>query len=378
MAAGSNVLTSILALLGLAQTAAAFDAPLLTLDQADPPPPYIPGGTPRNTDYAMKATVYWENDGGWAKPIDRTDRHYTAGVGASLAFQAPFINQMLSHVPSINNEFDPEKTDYAMGLVGSLNIFTPANLGDPNPIHDDRPYAGWTYAGVYAQRANRFASVPVYESLEFDLGILGPSSLAENAQKMIHEYYHYTIPRGWNYQVNDEPDFDFKYNRRWRFELAKSEHFKPGIQIMPDVGFTAGSIFDEVHAGALFRLGWNMPDDFGPGHLALPEDFTGVAACGCGNWFEDFFSAQSFYVFARPYGELVARDSTLQGDTWSSRDPVTSVPEPALFGAEYGLSHRFLKHFELTYMWTSVSPEFHRQHDWDSWASVQLSFFVAW
>ncbi|MGN6369983.1 MAG: lipid A deacylase LpxR family protein [Phycisphaerae bacterium] len=368
----------ILILAGVYRPAQAIDAPLLTLDLADPPPPEISGGTPRSTDYAMKMTFYWENDGGWAKPVWRTDRHYTAGVGGSLAFQAPFINALLSHVPTINNEFDPQKTDYAMGLVGSLNIFTPANIGDRNPIHNDRPYAGWTYAGIYAQRANRFASVPVYESLELDAGILGPSSLSENAQFMIHNYYHYTTPRGWKYQVNDEADFDIKYNRRWRFDLLTSEHFRPGIQIMPDVGFTAGSIFDEVHAGALFRLGWNMPNDFGPGHLSLPGDFTGVVPCGCGNWFEDFFSKQSFYVFARPYGQLVARDSTMQGDTWSSRDPVTVTPEPAVFGVEYGLSHRFLQHFEFTYMWTSVSPQFSRQHNWDNWASVSLSFFVAW
>ncbi|HUO10369.1 MAG TPA: lipid A deacylase LpxR family protein [Phycisphaerae bacterium] len=368
--------TTFLAALLSTSSAFALDIPQLTLDNL--PPTYIPGGTPRNTDYAFRLTLYWENDGGWAKPISQTDKHYTSGVGASASFQAPFIDQLLSGIPSINNEFDPAKSDYAMGLVGNLQIFTPADLSQSAPIPNDRPYAGWLYAGIFAQRANRFATVPVWESLEFDLGLVGPSSLAENAQSMIHTYYHFTKPEGWNNQINDEPDFDFKYNRRWRFELAKSHHYTPGFQILPDVGLTAGSIYDEVHAGATFRLGWNIPDDFGPGHLTLPEDFTNVVPCGCGNWFDDFFSAQSFYLFARPFGELVARDTTLQGDTWSSRDPVTVTPEPALFGVEYGLSHRFLKHFEFTYMWTSISPEFHRQHNWDTFASVQLSFFIAW
>jgi len=362
-----------------AATTFGVETPQLTLDNT-------PGGddielihgTPRNTDYAVRTTLYWENDGGWAKPISRTDHHYTAGVGASLAWQAPWVDALLSKVPTIGDEFDPAKSDYAMGLVGTLQIYTPTDLSDPNPIYNDRPYAGWLYAGLYLQRANRFASVPVYESFELDLGIMGPSSLAQNAQEMIHHEFNYTTPEGWNNQINDEFDFDLKYNRRWRFDLWKQEHFLPSGQVMPDVGLTAGSIFDEVHAGALFRLGWNMPDDFGPGHLSLPEDFTGRVPCGCGNWFEDFFTGQHFYVFARPYGELVARNGLLQGDTWSDRDPVTVTPEPAIFGVEYGLSQQFMKHFEFTYMWTSESPEFHGQHNWDTWASVQLSFFIAW
>ncbi len=322
--------------------------------------------------------MYWENDGGWAKPIDRTDRHYTAGVGASVALQAPFVDAMLSKVPTIGGEFAPEKTDYAMGLVGSLMIFTPQDIADPAPIFNDRPYAGWLYGGLYFQRANRFAEVPVYESLEADLGILGPSSLAENAQKMIHHYFDYTKPEGWDNQIRDSVEFDFKYNRRWKFNLWQQDHYVPGLEAMPEVGMTVGSLMDEAHAGGLFRLGWNLPNDFGPGHLSNPADFTEKVTCGCEDWFEGFFKKQSFYFFARPYGEVVARNALLEGGTWNHDDPVTVTETPGFFGAEYGLSHRFLKHFQFTYAWTTQSKEFNGQHNWDTWASVQLSFALAW
>jgi hypothetical protein len=375
----SNIHRAAFALAGTLLTAQAFalDTPRLTLDDAAVQQ-FQRMATPKTTDYAAKLTLYWENDGGWAKPLTDTDKHYTAGVGASLSFQSPFVDSLLVHVPSFFNEFDPARSDYAMGLVGSLTIFTPGDYTTSKPIYDDRPYAGWTYAGLYFQRADRFNDVPVYESLEVDLGILGPSSLAENAQSMIHSAFNYTKPEGWNNQINDEPDFDIKYNRRWRLPIWSQDHVKPAFEILPEVGATVGSLSDELHLGGVFRLGWNMPDDFGPGQLSNPADFTWRAPCACGDWLEDFFTKQSFTLFARPYGQFVARNALLQGDTWHDRDPVTVNPDPAFFGVEYGLSQRFAQHFEFTYAWTSQSHEFQGQHNWDTWATVQLSFFVAW
>src|SRR5277367_973470 len=108
---------SVALLMGIGSGAAfGVDVPRLTLDNTSAGDDIeLIRGTPRNTDYAIRATLYWENDGGWAKPIARTDHHYTAGVGASLAWQAPWVDAILSKVPTICGEFDPVKSDYAMG-----------------------------------------------------------------------------------------------------------------------------------------------------------------------------------------------------------------------------------------------------------------------
>lgn len=337
----------------------------------------------REGESAVRATLYWENDGGWAKPIDRHDRHYTSGVGASLSWQAPWVDSLVGRVPSINNEFDPGQTDYAMGFVGALTMYTPERFEQTQPIFNDRPFAGFTYGGLFVQRANRTLKLPTYESLEVDVGILGPSSLAQNAQEMVHHFFDYRMPRGWGNQVNDEPDFMIKYDRRWRWDAwtppEEWQPWAPRVQVMPEVGFTVGSLLDEVHAGGIVRVGWNMPDDFGPGRMSLPADFTFRAPAAGGPFsLEDVLRKQSFYFFVRPYGELVARNGLLEGDTFSDRDPVTVSPVHGVFGVEYGLSHRFLKHFEFTYSWTSESAEFKGQRGWDTWGSVSLSFFVSW
>jgi lipid A 3-O-deacylase len=351
--------------------------------------------TPRNQDSfhlppdppnsAFRLTLYWENDGGFVKPFEQHDRHYTAGVGASLAWRAPWVDSLLSHVPTIFNEFDPAETRYALGFVGTLTIFTPENLSDSKPISTDRPYAGWTYGGLFFQRANYFAQFPAYESFEIDLGILGPSSLAQNAQEMIHHTFNYQTPLGWNNQINDEPEFSLKYNRTWRLArfglIQLSENGGLFFDILPDAGLTAGSLQDQLQAGTLFRLnllGDRSIDDFGPGWLDKPADFTFSRANHPITSLDDFLRSQSLSIFARPYARFVAHNALLQGDNWRHDDPVTQNPRPAVAGAEYGIVYRCLNHLEITYLQTWESQEFPGQHHGDSWASLQLSFTNSW
>jgi lipid A 3-O-deacylase len=80
-----------------------------------------------------------------------------------------------------------------MGFIGALTIYTPEDIGRRDLIPDERPYAGWTYGGLFFQRsrpisANDFYEKPgdsigSFEALEIDLGIVGPSSLSQNAQE---------------------------------------------------------------------------------------------------------------------------------------------------------------------------------------------------
>jgi hypothetical protein len=382
------------AILALAPAARAADASL----SLAPTLPLLDAAPANPEDSAVRLTLYWENDGGFAKPWNRHDRHYTAGAGASLAWRAPWVNRLLRPVPSFFGEFDRPDTAFAMGFVGALTIYTPEDIARPDPILNDRPYAGWTYGGLFFQRSHlqpenvRYADAYTHhlaealrpeayaasESLEVDIGILGPSSLAQNAQEMIHHAYDYVYPEGWNNQIHDEPEFSIKYNRKWRspvFMLTEAGHM---LDILPDVGLTAGSLVDEIHAGIMFRVGYNIPADFGPGELARPADFTSSPSFFDDAPPRDRIFDQSLYLFARPYGRLVAHNALLQGDNFRHDDPVTQTPEPAVFGVQYGFVHRIYKYFEFDYVVTTESPEFHGQHGWDTWASVQFSFSYAW
>ena len=352
--------------------------------------------TPPN---GWRITLYWENDGGPIKWWDSQDRHYTAGVGASLQWRAPWVDVLARCGPSFFGEFNRDETTGAMGIVGSLNIFTPQDLkaserdvpSDDSqiPIQDDRPYAGWTYLGLILQRSWRVdkrytvgfsdlkslfdpTAYSPYESLEIDLGIMGPSSLGQNAQEMIHHTFGYTYPQGWNHQIHDEPEFSIKYNRRWRSKALLIMEGGPGFDILPEVGLTAGSLMNEARVGVMVRFGI-LPDDFGPGELAYPADFTRPGIFGT-----DDPPLFDLYIFGRPYTRFVAHNALLQGDNWRHDDPVTRNPEPVVFATQFGFGFRITRYVDVTYSVTYQSPEFGGQHGWDSWASLSLSFTYTW
>ena len=226
---------------------------------------------PRVTPRAFSPTIYWENDGGYTKIYDPTDRHYTAGAGFSLQWQSPLADDLISAIPSIGGEFasDHPQVTYASGMVGSFRMFTPRDLSNPEPMQDDRPYAGWVYAGPILQRADRSGDTPTMEHFELDLGTMGPRSQAGYIQYSVHHSFGAEEPQGWQYQVKNECGADFKYQRRWRTDLATGDDGKPSLQLLPYADTVLGTIHINASAGAVLRYGVNLPDDFGPARIGL-------------------------------------------------------------------------------------------------------------
>jgi len=118
-----GLLCAVSAVCGLAQSLPSTSAVL----------PASPGSdlTPR----ATCVSLYWENDGGYTKPIDASDRHYTAGVGLSLQWQSGLTDSVVGMIPSFGDEFAPGRAgvSYAGGVVASMRMFSPTDVKDPDP-----------------------------------------------------------------------------------------------------------------------------------------------------------------------------------------------------------------------------------------------------
>src|ERR1017187_4161638 len=99
-------------------------------------------------------TITDENDA-WSNPFGpHQDRHYTHGV--KLAYLAG--DDVLTNVTAQMNRFfwwGHQPLPGNIGFVAGQDMFTPENILDPAPINNDRPYAGWLYAGMVYQRRNR-------------------------------------------------------------------------------------------------------------------------------------------------------------------------------------------------------------------------------
>ena len=326
----------------------------------------------RRASGALRLTGFYENDSEHLKPNNSTDRHYTGGGALAFQWQSIEVNELVSAIPYFGNEFAPDTlgTSYSLGFVASLQVYTPDDLASHAPIYDDRPYASLAYGGLVIQRANRSADVPVFEHFELDLGTIGRASRGGTTQEWLHQNFSAQYPEGWDYQAKDDFGGDFKFLRRWRFDLA-SEGAMPTLQLIPEAGVTAGTMHINASAGATLRYGWYMPDDFGPSRVRYVGDFTrpldrrtpGRLLGG--------------YVFLRPGGRVVGHDSTIDGSYFRT-SPVELNSQVFVAEIATGVAVQFLHYFEVAYYQTYTSPEFMHSTMWDSYATLMVNAVFTW
>ncbi|MCK4873159.1 MAG: lipid A deacylase LpxR family protein [Phycisphaerales bacterium] len=311
-----------------------------------------PDQPPTERDW-LTFTVYWENDGTFVKPNNDTDRHYTNGTAISLTHH-PRWAQDLADVMPFAEQFGPART--AVGYTLGHIMFTPENITATQPIPDDHPYAGYLYAGVYWQRANDVS----LDHFQLDLGVVGPSSRADDMQDSIHFWREIDRPKGWDNQHGDQFTVQAYLRKKWRLDLLPTEADQQafGIDLIPQAGVALGTVFRHIEGGAVLRIGLNLPDDFGPGRLADLGAATGEPGDGF-----------VIYGFARVGGRMVEHDLLMEGKTFD-------VEEETLVGEiQAGLLigyHTPNFSIEGSYSQTFKTREFENQRDSDAYGAFML------
>jgi len=192
------------------------------------------------------------------------------------------------------------RTRYAIGQ----NIYTPNDLNVANPPLTARPYAGFLY-GAFGLVGDTGTHL---DQLQLTLGVVGPSSLAEESQKWIHGIIRDRKPLGWSTQLHDEPALLLQYQRSIKLIPPRS---LLGLifDAEPHYGIAVGNVYDYVNVGAMARLGFNLPADYGP--MRIEPSLPGS------NFFEPN-GAFSAYIFAGVEGRAIARNLFLDGNTFQS------------------------------------------------------------
>lgn len=307
-------------------------------------------------------TIYFENDyfGG-------TDQNYTNGAKLSWLTsdlsdwgQSGWRRSMLGVLPFVNRPGTQKNFGFSVGQ----NIYTPSDTDARVPDPTDRPYAGWSYAEIsFISKDARRADI-----ISIQAGIVGPSSLAEDTQRTVHEWLNESSPRGWDYQLRDEPGVNLIYERRYRF-VSRTLFDTLGMDLVPHGGFSLGNVQTHAMAGATLRLGINLPSDFGValargGSIgASPVDDLDPRVPG-GRGF-------GFFVFAGAEGRAVVRDIFLDGNTRKDSPSVDKEPLVADLMAGFGL---VAGRWQLTGAFVHRTKEFETQPDpWSRFGSVTLS-----
>lgn len=289
--------------------------PCLGLALAAQPGPPASAAAEVPVELARKAgvfTFYFENDA-----IDGTDEHYTNGTKLSWMTadlsewgQRGWRQGLLTLLPFINREGTQKNFGFSLGQ----NIYTPENISASIPDPTDRPYAGWSYLEFsFVSKTNRRVDI-----ISLQAGMVGPSSMAEQTQRLVHEWINSKEPKGWDYQLRDEFGVNIIYERRYRaYGRALGETL--GIDFIPHGGFSLGNVQTYANLGATLRFGLNLPSDFGVqlargGAIgASPADDLDPRVA--------IDRDMSLFFFAGADGRAVAQDIFLDGNTWKEGGP---------------------------------------------------------
>ncbi len=300
-----------------------------------------------------------END----KYLAGTDRYYTNGFKLS-ALSAPLSNFTDEEVPapvrwiaSQLTSLVPAGHDAKLGLSLGQNIYTPSDIHTPTPNPADRPYAAWLYVGAAFQSYD--LADGTLDTLDVQVGMVGPAALGEKIQNGVHDIIHVRHALGWSHQIHNEPGLVLAYTRKWRFE-TEGAHTGLGADLIPHAGLSLGNAFTYANAGLATRIGWRLPADFGT-DLIHPSGDSNSDRPGLG-----------VHIFGAVDGRAVARDITLKGNSF--RDSASVTKKNFVVDLQIGLAVGD-KTWQLTYSQAVRTKEFNGQAHDDNFGSISVSFY---
>jgi len=276
----------------------------------------------------------------WAK----TDRYYTSGFKFGGAVHLRNIWQPLQAPGNAALALirpDPKAETFGGIFVGQ-NLYTPKEIGETRPQPFDRPWAAWLYLGTVLQVVRRDGKV--LDSVEFDIGMVGPAALGEDVQTTVHEIVGAPTPRGWHNQLPNEPGFLVAYVHKRKLG---NEH----ADLIPHAGATLGTVLTLARAGGTARLGRNLsgfgPDRIEPSGALLQNTRVSVQSGARPAW--------EYYAFAGADFRYVAHNIFLDGTVF--RDSPSVEKKRFVRDISAGVSVRY-RAFRFTLSRVHRSEEF--------------------
>jgi lipid A 3-O-deacylase len=303
-------------------------------------------------------SIQFENDlfGG-------TDRYFTQGFRIQAVTKPiPWVTEAADKLPWFSKHRamdDPANTLQARTSISfGQNIYTPDDLSRTELIENDVPYAGWLYLGLGIM-ANQGLSR--FDQLVLNIGVVGPSSMAEEVQTEWHKFTGMTTPEGWDNQLHDELGIVLFYEQARRFE---TRDLILGLKwdVIPHFGGSLGNVFTFANAGVTFRFGPDLERDFGAPRIrpSLP-----------GSGFYSLKKGFNWYLFAGTEARLVLQNIFLDGNTFKESHSVDK--RPLVFDFQAGI---VIQYERMRFSYTQIfrSKEFYGQDESHTYGSLSISY----
>lgn len=267
-------------------------------------------------------------------------------------------------------------------FVLGQDFYTPDDVTVSSIQYDDRPYAGWLYAGVRVHNIRQPSIVaggqPGERSVGWqgdrvrtvglDVGVVGPWSMAGPTQKWWHrDIRGAKYPNGWHHQLDNEPGF-ILFAREQRRVASGTVGKRLTADLLGSGELAAGNIQVYAQAGVTARIGRNLPRGF------TPDTLNGA---GRGRLFDsnDGRSRSSSiraYAFLSLAARAVAHDIFLDGSLF--RDSPHTVDKEALVGMASLGAGLETGRWSIIASFTHQSPQFEAQMQAERLGMLQLAY----
>lgn len=253
------------------------------------------------------------------------DGGYTNGIGYSWGrgpyqtldeTKSPEWLQSMAHVFGVHD--DAEHFNAASYSIFQ-GIQTPSDITNPNFEPDDLPYAGilgWrgTIHSWTKTRADQFNLV---------LGMVGPASLAEQSQKLVHKITGSDEPMGWDYQLHNEPVFALQARRSWRHEIKNGDGH--GVDFIGILEASGGNYTSYLAGTYMIRWGLNLDRSHAAISVLPGREINPLAGTNSEEYYV-FFGVQPRYVF---------NDIFVDGNTFRDSPSVTIKNERLIYSTGF-------------------------------------------
>ena len=262
------------------------------------------------------------------------------------------------HSSTIKEAIQNSKSNFGVSI--GQQIYTPNDIRRTDLITDDRPYAAWLYVGLSSQFKNENQS----HGLELDLGVVGPEAAGEAIQNGYHKIIAKYSAEGWKHQLRTEPTVQLSYQQRLKFLELKQADGTKYFDAIPFFGGGIGNVAIDLQAGGMVRLGFQLPDDFGPAKSMIDGDNFVAPSSGSNR-------QSSLYTFAAGRGIGVGHNMFLDGNTFLSSHKVTKYP--FIIETEVGFVGNY-ENWTVAWRFVTRSPEFEQRSVVNSFASISLGY----
>jgi len=284
------------------------------------------------------------------------DRYYTSGLRLTRVGQTRSPPDWLDSLARRFPGFEQADTlPYSLSI--SHNIFTPADIENPEFPPDDRLYAGWLNVEFKTGTLQPNGA----DRIRVGLGIAGPAAGGKQVQNFIHDLIDTRDPVGWEEQLENEPTILLGYDRLRRIRPLPT----PGggrFDASYFGGVTLGNAYTHLSTGGFIRWGEGLRADYGPPRITPAVSGSAFYKPGGRTW----------YFFLGAEGRAVGRDLFIEGNTIGGRD---GVDAERLVGELFGGFVYSNGRFRATYTHVWRTSEFKAQDGGQDYGALSLSLW---